>query len=283
MMKVVVLVAALLIGGALLVFSAARSRDAAVVRNAFRTYLAEQRPDLTVVEETTDSLALRRADGTELGTVYLDRLYREVGDDTSEWPALFAKMIGALAEAEAAEHLGDAEIRRRILPRIVNEAFLVAARRELPGEITAVPLPVDGLFVVFVLDSPNSVAYLPADRLRELGLDPPAALALAKENLSGSLASAVVREVMESSDVRVVKTLDTYDAARLLLLPDVLAPGETVVAMIPDRDTLILARAPEDGDWAALNDLAEAPGGESLHPRPLRVTRDGIAEANPTD
>jgi hypothetical protein len=218
--KGVAIVVAVLIAIAVLVLSAARERDRAVVRSAFRTYLAEQRPDLTVVDETTDSLRMRGAGGSEIGTVYLDRLYREVGDDTSEWPALFERMVGALAEAEAAEHLDDAEVRRRILPRIVNDAFLVAARRELPGEITAVPLPVDGLFVVFVLDSPNSVAYLPAGQLTELGLDPTAALALAKENLSGSLASAVVREVMESGDVRVVKTHDTYDAARLLLLPE---------------------------------------------------------------
>jgi hypothetical protein len=53
--------------------------------------------------------------------------------------------------------------------------------------------------------------------------------------------------------------------------------------MIPDRDTLILARAPEGGDWAALNDLAEAANEEPLHPRPLLVTRDGIAEATATD
>jgi hypothetical protein len=278
MLTIAVVVLALLIGVIAFGLWAVRSRHTAL-RRGFRDYLAERRPDLTVTAETSDSLTLQDSEKNEIGTLYLHRLYREAPADPEGWREAFGKVLGALEDAEAAQTLDPEEVRRRILPRIVGEAFLAASARESSRQVPTVALPVDGLFVTFVLDSEHSVAYLPSDQLAELGLDPAAALALAKQNLSRTLASAVVREVMTSRSIRVMKLLDTYDAARLLLLPDLLEPGETLVALIPDRDTLVLAHPPEDGSWAALEAIAKAAEGEPLYPRPLLVTPDGISAA----
>jgi len=260
-----------------LVVAAVRSWRA-TLRGELRAYLAEQRPDLTVIRETADLLVLQDAEGKDAATLYLHRLYREASGDPSARRELFDKLVGALAEAEASQRLDPAELRRRVMPRIVNAAFLEGLR-DLPREIPAVALGVEGLFVVFVLDSPNSVAYLASDRLGDLGLDAPAALALAKQNLARSFDAALPRQAVSRRDVYVVKTLDTYDAARLLLVPDHLEPGETLVAMIPDRDTLVLAQLPDDGDWSSLHRIAKSASAEALHPRPLLVTPGGIAAA----
>jgi hypothetical protein len=77
--------------------------------------------------------------------------------------------------------------------------------------------------------------------------------------------------------MNVIKSMDSYDAARLLLVPDYLNPGEELAAMIPDRDTLVLIKVPQNGDWSPLVKLAKVAAGDPLYRRPLRVTSAGIA------
>ena len=64
-----------------------------------------------------------------------------------------------------------------------------------------------------------------------------------------------------------------------MLVPGDLDAGESVVALIPDRDTLVLSAAPDDGDWAGLWKLARAAAGDPLRTEPLIVTPDGIPKA----
>ena len=79
-------------------------------------------------------------------------------------------------------------------------------------------------------------------------------------------------------DVR-LKVLDGLDAARLLLLPGLLRPGESVAAAVPDADTLIVVSVPASGDWSLHKKLASMNEGEPLLGRPLRVTHGGISLA----
>ena len=82
-----------------------------------------------------------------------------------------------------------------------------------------------------------------------------------------------------SRDINVVKSCDSFDAARLLLVPGYLDAGESLVALIPDRDTLVLTAPPDDGDWDGLRKLARAADGDPLWAEPLIVTSAGIAKA----
>jgi uncharacterized protein YtpQ (UPF0354 family) len=125
----------------------------------------------------------------------------------------------------------------------------------------------------------NSVAYLSSSQLAELGLDSAAALKIAKENLGRSFDSALVRSTVEKPNLNVVKALDTYDAARLLLVPALLKPGEALAAMIPDRDTLVLAQAPKDDNWDGLTKLARNAAGDPLFRKPIFVTSEGFSAA----
>lgn len=80
-------------------------------------------------------------------------------------------------------------------------------------------------------------------------------------------------------DRGLIKTCDSFDAARLLLVPGYLEAGETLVALIPDRDTLVLTTPPADDDWAGLRTLAGTADGDPLYTEPLVVTSAGIATA----
>ena len=83
-------------------------------------------------------------------------------------------------------------------------------------------------------------------------------------------------------DVVAVHTGDSFDAARLLLVPEALKPGEAVQAAVPDRDLLILSPVPADGDWTRSRAAAKAaygdsaPGVPDLLDRPILVTRGGF-------
>ena len=95
-------------------------------------------------------------------------------------------------------------------------------------------------------------------------------------NLGKSFRPEAIRPVLEESAMSVVKSEDTYDAARLLLIPGALRDGESIAALIPDRDTLVLTPVPEDGDWASLAKLAKNADGDPLWTEPLLVTPAGV-------
>jgi hypothetical protein len=73
---------------------------------------------------------------------------------------------------------------------------------------------------------------------------------------------------------------DHYDAARLLILPDLIDPDDVagdLVAMVPNRDTLLVAGAEDDKALAVLIELAEAAlkDPRPIHGFPLRRASHG--------
>jgi hypothetical protein len=171
------------------------------LRREFRAYLTQKRPDLTVTRETSTALMLRRASGEDLGTLFLNRIYRDAPQDVQGREALFDMVLATLSEGESLAHLGPAD-RQKVMPRIVTVNVLAGLNRQLAAAVPDVPLGVEDLSVVFVLDSKNSVAYLTSSQLSELGLESPvAALELAKENLRQSFDSALVRSAVEKPNL----------------------------------------------------------------------------------
>jgi hypothetical protein len=256
----------------------------AAFRGEFMRYLREHAPEFEVVAERDRELEVRGPDGTT-GTLNLARLF-EAGtgipnDDTAARDTLFAHWVKMLRERRSLDSLDPERDRAQVMPRIVVDDMVRQLRSAIGTKgktLTAAPIGVDGLSVVLVLDSEASVAYLSDDMLAELKLSAEEALAVAKQNLAAKMdVAAVVRSVLEGNSISVVKGGDSYDAARLLLVPGALADGQELAAAIPDRDTLVLAPAPRDGDWSAMRKMARTPAGDVLWGEPLRVTRSGMA------
>ena len=86
----------------------------------------------------------------------------------------------------------------------------------------------------------------------------------------------LVREAVDRGSVVSVKQLDTYDAARLLLLPDLLQEGEALVAAVPDRDTLVFLKEPPGGRVEEIQGLLVSTSDKPLLKKALRVTNRGI-------
>jgi hypothetical protein len=165
--------------------------------------------------------------------------------------------------------------RTRIMPRLVTAEFVTRASEE--NEFPHRPLGNTGLSVAYVLDGENSVRFVMGPLVVAVGLDEEGLYGLALANLGKTFNFKALRDSQPELGITTIKCLDTYDAARLLLIPQDLQPGETIVALIPDRDTLTLMSPPADGNWLPLAELAKVPFGEHLLlDRPLKVTRDGF-------
>lgn len=259
------------------------NRWRAMLRAEFLAYLRREAPEVEILAESDDAIELRTAAGGQ-GTLRLDRLYSDATEPGHRDPAgravLFSRFARMLREGGTLATLDVERDRARLLPRLVTDGFLAELRKQVKGgTIPGASCGVPGLAAVFVLDSATSVAYANDAMLRDLGLTPETALMVATENLAHTFDPATVRRAISEPSVVVVKKADTFDAARVLLVPRCLEEGEEVVALIPDRDTLVLTGPPSDGDWSGLRKLAQAAAGPVLWDQPLLVTRAGIAPA----
>jgi hypothetical protein len=281
-----------LFGLFLLMFVANRSWRRAA-REELVAYLATHAPEVTVAAVHPNRLELRLAEpGADgVATFFLFNTYQQLAAvsepdaaaATAARHAIFDVVVQSIRESlKGLDGLEAATERANVLPRLLDDAALASMRGRLASSgkaLPSMPSGVAGLSVVFVLDRPTTVAYLTEDLLAQLELTPAEALDVARANLARTFGRDVVRQAVGSRNVNIIKSCDTFDAARLLLVPGYLEPGESLVALVPDRDTLVLTAPPADGDWAPLRQLARANACDRLWAEPLVVTADGIARA----
>ena len=268
----------------------ARRAWRATARRELVDHLGRELPDLQITRVHASRLVFTvpGAVGGE-GTFYLQRFYAALADcpadQTAEAEAarldVFKSVAQTLREAANGLALDPVRDRPKVLPRLLTDAALAAMRRHQGvAALPSWPSGVAGLSVVLVLDREASVAYLTDTHLRELALADDEALIVAKANLARTFARDTVRSaVADRKSINVVKSFDSFDAARLLLVPDYLEEGESIAAMIPDRDTLVLIAPPADGDWTPHRTLAKNAAGDPLWTEPLLVTARGIDRA----
>ena len=273
-----------------LLFGARRSWRTSV-RQELVDHLRRTAPELAITAIHPDrlELAVPGAAPDAGATFYLARLYQRIAElpagDTPELragrAAVYDTIVATIRDGATGLESLDAEAERaNVMPRLLTDRALAGMRAQVGAgkALPSLPSGVAGLSIVFVLDREASVAYLTGELLAELKLTPESALDLARVNLARTFSRDVVRSAVASRNISVVKSLDSFDAARLLLVPGYLDAGESLVALIPDRDTLVLTAPPEDGDWHGLRKLANVADGDPLWAEPLIVTSAGIAK-----
>jgi len=181
--------------------------------------------------------------------------------------------VHILLELADVEHIDLSASIARIRPRIVVERMFP------PNSFEKMPrrtVGSTGLSVVYVIDSPQSVIFVTNDHLEAANLDEPTVHEHALSNLRTTFSSALVRAALDGNKMVAVKTGDTYDAARILLIPEHLSEGEALAAIIPDRDTLMITAIPQDS--GQLRDLARniAAADPRLFDQPVVVRRNGF-------
>lgn len=276
-----VLVLVVLISG----FSVAVKFGRRGLRKKMIAFLCEKHPEVEVVKECEHFLSVRLSDGVE-GQMFLHNVYSELVklkvDDLDGHRIVFEHCLSPMIEELriANAPLSFMTHGSRLFPRIVNEA----TRKQLESLDTTAEkvLPsctLEGtpLHVVYVLDSPGAVRYLTHHDLQELAVSISSLHDQTLQNLSKIFPQEMVRKVVEEQVTVSLKTLDTYDASRLLLVREYLNPGESLVALIPDRDTLTLCPWPANGDCSEFRKLAKIPFSDKLiFDGVLRVTASNI-------
>ena len=163
--------------------------------------------------------------------------------------------------------------RDRVKPRIVTPAFFEQMRARL-GAIPSRDFYALPLKVVYVLDASKQMMYLSDAMLAQLAIAPADVHKVALTNLWPTIPPTLGADVLAKNGMVVLKNMDGFDAARLLLVPATLQPGQRLAAVISDRDTLALLPVPDK--WSSLDDVAKASVGDPLFNKPLLVTRDGV-------
>ncbi|MCL6613119.1 MAG: DUF1444 family protein [Firmicutes bacterium] len=240
-------------------------------------YLREH-PDIQVREEKKDAIVVKLGEVDDI-QCFLHNIYHDCTRASNSPEArreIYARFLAGLREGlEAHEPLSLETHREKILPRVVPEAFLgqFPPDLKLPHKPFA---PGTGLIIAYVVDLANSVAYINTEQLAALGLNAEDLHELALANLEKTFTADIPAQVLAGGNVCIIKHLDSHDASRVLLVPRHLPEGAGLAALIPDRDTLVLAPVPTDGDWSALKKLARKAAGQPLFRRPLLVTREGF-------
>jgi hypothetical protein len=142
------------------------------------------------------------------------------------------------------------------------------------------PIGLSNLVTAYVLDLGEQVMFIDGGILGRLGVDADQVRAEALRNIQLAFPRSSVQRIIGTRDVAMVKTKDSYDAARLLAVPPALGVDEELFAVISDDDTLALA-------WGsgALPDLkrmakewhASADNEKQLTNEVLRVSHGGIS------
>lgn len=171
----------------------------------------------------------------------LANLYRrartaEKAGDKAEWPAMIREFLGHLTGALAGPKIPDdlSGVTAQLRPRL-GRPF----SREGKAHPWGVSLPGTGLEVNLVIDYPHTMAYVTDDMIRRSGKAGEDLLDLAVANLRGDTPADFFERVSEELDIYVGHTGDGYDAARALLVEDLLPPSPAgFLVAIPSREEL---------------------------------------------
>lgn len=261
------------------VLAAARYRQS--ILDEFVGHLRRLRPDVEIVHADRGTLGrgawlkIKLPSGSE-GILSLAKLTSAVGEARAQTVEdrrpIMEHWVRILDDMVDGEHVDLATSISRLRPRVVRDLDYPA---DLFEKLPRRPLGPKGLSIVYVLDAPHSVAYVTNEQIEAASLDEPTLHGHALMNLRATFSAEPVREALEGKTVTIA-TGDTYDAARVLLIPENLADGEALAVLIPDRDTLMITSIPADSrklrDLARTMDAAEP----RLFDQPIRVSRIGF-------
>jgi hypothetical protein len=246
------------------------------VREELTEWAPKRFPGTAVVGEQMGNLVVRLPDGAEriweMADIYtavarLPGMGQDPAERARTYEAVAAPLFPALAlDGPLSREAHGALIKPRLVPAGEPGG-------ELRQPVAGLPLEVE-----YVLDVPPGRLLTSGDAA-ELGLDPLGLHQLALENLGKEFPGEMVAEGVSGSNGAALQLGDGSDAARLLLLPQHLKPGQEVLALIPHRDLLLLLPAELRDDPQKLEEglkLLECDDHPPLLNRPVLVRQNGF-------
>lgn len=200
--------------------------------------------DVLEVRERRGASLVVHARGHDV-TVNLDRFYRVYAQDPAQLDAIVQTIVSVLTRDIPARDRSDfALLRERIFPMLKPIGLLAFVHdRNLPMLVYR-PFLAD-LIITYVVDEPQSVAYINEQHLEQWGVSEREIHDLALRNLRRRTDEDAPYTMVgkDEQQLFIFNSNDGYDAARLLLT-DILADwakrvrGQLVIG-VPNRDFLI--------------------------------------------
>ncbi len=200
--------------------------------------------DVIEVRERRGTVLIVRVQGRDV-TVNLDRFYHAYLQDPAQLDAIVHTMVSVLTREIPTRDQSDfASLRDRIFPMLKPINLLAFVReRNLPMLVYR-PFLAD-LIITYVVDEPQSVAYINERHLEQWGVSERQIHELALRNLRRRTDERTPYTMIGEDEQRlfIFNSNDGYDATRLLLT-DILADwakqvrGQLVIG-VPNRDFLI--------------------------------------------
>ncbi len=250
------------------------------IRDEFVEYVRIHQPQFTVEEIHPEHLLIDRP-GLGSHQVFLENLFALIESMEPEASAddrqnVYGKFSRALDSGELLQSMGHDSRRDHIKPRLLHREHVASMEQQTGLTIPNIPIERTPLCIGFVIDLPDSVAFVNTNLQHELGLELQDLHDLAIEHLDDGAFGQALGE-MQPSSLMNVSTGDSFDASRALLIPKYLKPGESVVILVPDRDCLVILRSDAPNRFEMMAQLASIPAGiRPLYAVPIEVTCDGF-------
>jgi hypothetical protein len=227
-------VAALVVASAIL-GGACRQRHA-TVSHELDQWLRSNRPQVSLVGVDQDDLLLKDNRGFNL-RLSASRLEEAVS--TKRTLAERAEVYRGLIDdnLKITEPLTPTDA-KRIRPLLLRNEDLA-----MFGSVRVPQRWVDGLplSIAYVLDGARTMRFVLESDLPALGLTPSGLYEHAVANLETPDLPKAIRHTLEQHGLANVNVGDDYDATRLILLPALLRDGEQLLALVAERNSLLLA------------------------------------------
>jgi hypothetical protein len=255
------------------------------VRSEIGPFLREKHPDFAVVGERQGNLLVRHPDGAERVWEMVD-VYTAVarlpgmGADATARRGIYAQAVEQLLHPapDPSQPLSLATHGGRIKPQLVTAEFYKQAAPPSGAPHSAIP-GLSDLLAVYVLDLPGGPRYLNENDCGTLGIDVTEMHRLALDHLRRDFPRQMVTDVAAGGNPSAIQFQDTFNAVRLLLIPELLEGDQELIALIPHRDMLLLLPASIRNEPDKLKQAAETlkcADHPPLLERPIRVTRRGF-------
>lgn len=251
------------------------------MRRELAEYLVEAFPDFEVSEQRDDSLVVVGPGGGE-HQLFFGNMYTAVNaldENTIEnRREVYASFTRAMNSTESLIDSPAERLATKLMPRIIHMDQLRGMMSQIDLAIPHRTLGAMPLVVVYVIDLPESVAFVNTETAGKLEMTEPEMHDRSLKNLDPD--GVFHRNIQEfkAGHVAVVKTSDTYDAARLLLVPNAMSEEITICAAIPDRDTLVLAVMEDDTVFDMVDQMAKIPGSDRLiYDQAIEVRTSGFS------
>lgn len=216
--------------------------DASKIPGGFRAAFARALADVGLTVKHWQGINVICCDSAgEERTLSLANVYRHAQNaDRAAWPAIIAEFVQHVTEATQQAVLPEnlTDVAGKVLVR-VGQPFPKSMAANTPWHRQ---LGKTGLIVNMVIDHPKYMAYVTTALVENSGRGADDWLQSARANLLAQTPAGYLEPVSEEVDIRIGSEGDAYDAARALIL-DELLPGKGEFGFfvaVPTRDLLLV-------------------------------------------